>query len=588
MTTPTSSRRDLSSGYQTDSSSSSSPKRRFRVSSPKEVLFRKEHTTTHNTALSSASSNSSIYDSSENLLTENFKKLQISTNDRQFRKQRFFDVTTFEDDDVLIDELIETKSQGAPTTSSDDFDNLDDEKILQMSAAQRNALKIKLTLLARQEIENDNVFDLHGSSSSISSPNSSDSNLASQSPLLVAKAKKGLRHIEEVQKELRNSHLVESIVSNDFQTWERLFLSSDSIIDSALLFSLLSSALDPNKKDYSTHKALLILQFTKFWLERNRGRPSIHTIRLEIAAILKTANASTENSIHEQAKKVKQAFINALIPHQDSTIHIHTTDSFKDFKKIVKKVSRDSSEDFQESAKTVAKDLLNHQIILYLHVTPYDLLQATHSNQDSKISKIFQFHTALVEFAVDLILAQESLEERVRLVKFFVAVLAECLQHNDFMSASSLSVIFYNIALTKLTKTWERVFSDEYCSKIKEQTRLFFFNGQNKSLLLERIEACYMAKKIFIPDLLPLVNDISLVQQSPTIIDKEDSDPLYNFDKIRKIQELIKKPLALQKRMEEFAKSLPFNTNLISKYIQSHSPSDDENRLKRALSLETQ
>jgi hypothetical protein len=386
---------------------------------------------------------------------------------------------------------------------------------------------------------------------------------------------KCLQMHQTVTEQRLDAQLVELICNkgaikiDEFRTvdlWSLLFVSSESIVPTERLFTLILNEIrnnqpkaDPEEKlSPRVVKTIKLQMFCLKWLEENRSNALVAKAKDSIEAIVALTDTDASGEIKVQCERLRKELAVALQPLPAPELSIPSAKSPRKLFGDCKDLADDST-----NIKSVARDLMQYQMLLFRNLTPSHLIEAKWGKGRSFLNMISGFNVAITEFLVDLVLGQPDREIRANILKFLIKVEKTALDADDFATAFAIYLACNNSEVGRLRSTWELVLKSSSCRKILEDhnQRLTLFD--NSKILRGLIDTAYTEFRKqqdkahrFVPCLHLILGDITHCGEQPRVLLRPGCEPEFHFENMAKICSLIQQILMPQRVMksdEEFA-----------------------------------
>lgn len=419
------------------------------------------------------------------------------------------------------------------------FDTLNVETVLMMTPQERNQLKLELA--------------------------------SGQSEFI----KEWQRRLQEIQAKAKDRQLLLFIETKHPTVCGALQLAAETVIKPEMLFTLIHQAILPIKEQiHPAKKVLAFLDFTIAWLENNRARTHFVTVQDLLEKIAKVAGEHSSMKVKSLAEIIHRKVTTAPEAAPEVPLLRDVTIDF--FVGVLNQVRLVQNVD--DLAEKTANDLLLSQWGLFKALRPGDLVDCKRREKPAPLAAYMKHFDTIFFYFLEQLLLEPLVENRVKLVNFFLNILERSFEKKDFSSAFSLLAIFSSREFGSLKATKERLSAD-FRQKIDAYNT--FFNGQG-NLRKKYLE---LQGTFFIPYLGTFQKELTIALENIPELTKESGEEEYNFYKPMLVKEEC--DICFSAKKLPYPYELSFFSNLIFHHLQIHKAMPERSLSELADSLES-
>lgn len=366
----------------------------------------------------------------------------------------------------------------------------------------------------------------------------------------------------------KDDHLLLSLERRSQKVILGLCLANESVIDTHTLFELLVDRVAKRMLEKKSGFALVSLYaFVYEWLNANRHTELFAKALPSLQALCELADLGEYLKVKSICEKIKSLITHESRPLNTMPLPIPLQPVTRSFEKLLNELQMGAPAD--DAIRQVSWDLTLHQWQLICGISEHDFIKSKWGHvSGSGLRRFVDFQNTIDDFIHDKILQESTFEARICLVKFFLQVANDCLEHADFTSSFAIyQALNGNALLNRLSDT----IYDDILNRLRS---LFTLSGRSYPLL--RAELAKWSDHFHI-HYMPLVNfDIEMLDSGSTSTAVMGKLEVYNYEKLTAIQTFISKALFVQQL--PFPKERHYHTDLVSKHLEKYCALTDEER----------
>lgn len=355
-----------------------------------------------------------------------------------------------------------------------------------------------------------------------------------------------LQLIVSVQENLRNKRLLSLIINKatlgevvidakeevkSDSIWEPLLLASECIIAPDMLFRLIHKEMVTPSKSSSARDPVVWLQlFCEHWLKANIGTSSVRKAESSFRAIIEFAKTGLANTSQNRGARIQAALDIALTPlPARKPLALVQDKECRHFPTLAEDIIQGKF----KSAKIVAEDLRQYQIMLYCQMTQSLLINAKWNVPPDEFKYMISLSNNLASYIVDRITSAPSQEASVFYIRYFLEVARYAMEFRDFATAHSIVSALSNGFVTQL-RVWPLVFKASGYEELykKLEGNLFCPNDNHKPLRQEMEKMLKEKQYLYLPSWPLLTKDMTFINENRPFDTGTDKDPDYNYNKL--------------------------------------------------------
>lgn len=374
--------------------------------------------------------------------------------------------------------------------------------------------------------------------------------------------------------EFKYKDLLQKIIDRDIRVIEALSLSCESLIPIEDLVSLI--ILELSNANRRPDELIQLLLFCARWINENRNTAWLTHAKERFEELLKIVQSHKLKNLSDYASRLHSILISEGIktkekwdsPFEKSNSRLERRLVTKNYEEIIAIAAEGqyTCEEFMNCAAKIVADILRYQIQLYRSLQSHDFILKKWAATPICLERMRLFQNGLSFLVVETILNREKLEERIRVICFWIEIAALLISQKDFASAKAIHLGLQNVSVSRLKQTWEGVRGTPagffQLSKIQE-----LFSLDNNEMAY-RNALTFLGKKRFIPALSVLEKDLeSATHIDKTIVD-DHGESIFNMHRILFIRECIQEVLSAQNNWDHELKNLRPCTNIVYKALE--------------------
>lgn len=351
--------------------------------------------------------------------------------------------------------------------------------------------------------------------------------------------------LHQVQEEGKKRHLIKSLLSADERVMDAFCLVSYMIISPTELFTLINQELQGTTLTADEKHSLTL--FSIRWIHENAGsrcfleepQPAI------FAALVTTCQSHALSRVKECSLQLSK-FLEGAKKAKPSVVFFSqyelencSTKRFSEFiAKFVSLPPDDSS--WHSECALIAQDLMRYHIQMYLALRPSDFAGKKWPQASLSINRFIQFQNALSFFIADTILAQETQEKVIQVIRFFLYLSRYTFQNRDFSSTMAINSALHLTPIARLKPVWEQV--HKIASDTEQLELLNTYFGFEKDYNYQSLRTWSRhegQKEKFLPFLAIVQKDLEMLTEMPKTIHDANGEPKYNIENMCLVRESI-------------------------------------------------
>ena len=378
------------------------------------------------------------------------------------------------------------------------------------------------------------------------------------------------------QKRLREEKLVQMIVANDSDIWNKLALANDSIIKSAELFLLIHEALKRAIQNKSAQETTQLLTFCRVWVDANWANHAFIQAIPELEHIVKMCTDNAFSPAAVSGETLHNAIAKYPPPVAVNPPHSNSAKDFlqKLLQGLLQELDAVNQKSYDALVADVARDITQFQVSLYCQITSHALITKKWQKTPRSIEEYHSSFNKISFYIVSMILGEPDIEKRKKKISFFLDVAHFCLHAKDLISPHCILAALLNSAVSRLKQTWEKV-SEKHLT-ILQHLEALYSNTSNFLFLRTTLNEKFNHQELFVPNLILLQKDLTTLFESiPAIETVNGLTGFFNWSKLEKICSLIDQHLSIQPLWHK-RQATALHTNFISHCVMKYTIQTDD------------